>query len=76
MMISTPILAKTLNPRVTIIMEKAARDLTRLFVRKFPGWLQAKDKESLLRYFGANEVTVMADKGMMVRIGMIQTMYC
>ena len=38
----------------------------RLLIRKFPDWLKAEDKESLLRYFGAIDVTVMADKGKMV----------
>ncbi len=40
----------------------------RLLIRKFPDWLKAEDKESLLRYFGAIEVTVMANKGKMVRL--------
>lgn len=40
----------------------------RLLIRKFPKWLKADDKESLLRCFGAMEVIVMADKGKMVSI--------
>ena len=41
--------------------------MDRLLVRKLPGWLRPGDKESLLKYFGAVEVTVMSQKGKMVR---------
>ena len=42
-------------------------DGCRLLVRKLPSFLRSEEKESLLKYFGAVEVTVMAEKGMMVR---------
>ena len=38
-----------------------------LLIRKLPGWLKTEDKESLLKHFGALEVTVMSNKGSMVR---------
>lgn len=41
-------------------------DLCRLLVRKLPSFLTTEDKESLLKFFGATEVTVMAPKGQMV----------
>ena len=39
---------------------------SRLLVRGFPGWLSAREKESLLNHFGATEVTVMSGQGKMV----------
>ena len=46
---------------------KKKMDGCRLLVRKLPSFLRSEEKESLLKYFGAVEVTVMAEKGMMVR---------
>ena len=38
----------------------------RLLVRKLPGFLRPEDKESLLKFFGAIDVTVMSQNGAMV----------
>ena len=38
----------------------------RLLVRKLPNFLRPEDKESLLKFFGAVDVSVMSQNGAMV----------
>lgn len=49
-------------------MDTRVPDYNRLLVRKFPVWLKAGDKESLLRCFGAVDIAVMSQNGKMVGI--------